>query len=121
MSPMKNGRILIEEGVALPSAFNVESEPYADGWRMVTNAEGYALDGLLRKAGWTFLYMAAQVNTTVFGFGKERTVRRAFVKIVEKTRSAKFNCVEIIEAGPKQFFGLFYVYISGHARMIQQP
>jgi hypothetical protein len=117
-SGIKNGTIMIEEGITLPESFNLESEPYSKGWRVVTNFEGHRLDKYLRKIGWTFFYMAAPVRVSVLGFGKDRTFRRAFRKIVETGRELKFNCLEITEAVPKHFLGFEYVYIAGHARNI---
>jgi hypothetical protein len=116
---IKNGTVMIEEGITLPESFNLESQPYSDGWRLVTNLEGTGLDKYLRKVGWSFFYMAAPVRVSVLGFGTDRTLRKAFHKIVQTGREMKFNCLEITEAIPKNFLGFAYVYIAGHARNIK--
>ena len=116
---LKNGTIMIKEGIALPDAFNLQSEPYSAGWRVVTSCEGVGLDKHLQGAGWTFFYMAAPVRVRVLGFGMGRTLRKAFHKIVSSAPIPKFNCLEINEALPKCFLGLVYLCMSGHARSIQ--
>jgi len=117
---MKNGTLIIAEGTVVPDELKLESHPYAESWRIVTNYEGYGLNRHLSRAGWTFLYMAQELKVTAFGFATERTFRKAFTTILKKLHSPKFNCLEIIEATPRRFLGFPYVSVSGHARLIQQ-
>ena len=117
---VKNGTLIIAEGTVLPDALNLKSDSYAESWRIVTNFEGYGLDRNLRQAGWTFLYKAQALKVTVFGFGRNRTIRKAFNTIVQRLGRAEFNCLEITEAVSKNVLGFPYVSVSGHARLIQQ-
>jgi hypothetical protein len=116
---IKSGTLMIEEGIALPDSFDLESEPYSAGWRVVTNSEGVGLDKHLRKLGWTFFYIAAPVKVRVFGLGSGRTLRKAFRKMLESAAIPRFNCVEISGAFSQCFLGFAHVYMSGHARDIQ--
>jgi hypothetical protein len=118
---MKDGTLMIAEGTALPEVLNLESDPYSESWRMVTNFEGYGLDRGLRKAGWTFVYKARELEVRVFGFASERTMRKAFAALLGRLGDSTFNCLEITKTVRKQFFGLPYISVSGHARFIQQP
>src|SRR5437763_10293968 len=79
---VKDGTLIIAEGTRLPEALDVKSDSYGDRWRIVTNFEGYGLDRQLRRTGWTFLYKARALKVTVFGFGKDRTIRKAFNTIL---------------------------------------
>src|SRR5260370_7429271 len=97
-SGIKNGTIMIEEGITLPESFNLESEPYSKGWRVVTNFEGHRLDKYLRKIGWTFFYMAAPLRVSVLGFGRDRTFRTAFHTIVKPPRDLNITSLEIPDA-----------------------
>ena len=117
---VKNGTLIIAEGTALPEVLNLKSDSYAESWRIVTNFEGYGLDRDLRQAGWTFVYKAQALKVNVFGFGRKRTIRKAFNAILRRLGPAEFNCLEITEAVGKNFLGFPYVSVSGHARLIQQ-
>ena len=118
---VKDGTLMIAEGTPLPGALNLESDPYSESWRIVTNFEGYGLDRGLRRAGWTFVYKARELEVRVFGFASERTMRKAFAALLRRLGSSTFNCLEITKTARKQFLGLPYVSVSGHARFIQQP
>ncbi len=116
----KTGAILIEEGALLPESLRLESEVYSNGWRLVKNLDGYGLDRKIRAAGWTFFYMAAEVNATAIGSDLEKTKRKTIKRILANRKSAKFNCVEISQAATKRFLGLPYVSVSAHWRHIQE-
>jgi hypothetical protein len=118
---VKDGTLMIAEGTALPGVLNLESDPYSEAWRIVTNFEGYGLDRGLRKEGWTFVYKARELEVKVFGFASERTMRKAFTALLERLHSSTFNCLEITKTVRKRFLGFPYVSVSGHARFIKQP
>src|SRR5207249_11114740 len=116
---IKMGTILIEGGALLPDSLRFESEPYAKGWRLVKNLDGYGLDRKIRQAGWTFFYMA-QIKASAFGFDREKAVRRAVNRVLANLRSEKFNSLEINQVAAKRFLGLPYVTVSAHSRHIQE-
>lgn len=117
---IKTGSILIKEGALLPESLRFESEPYSRGWRLVKNLDGYGLDRKIREAGWTFFYMAGEVNATDVGFDLEKTTRRAVKKVIAYMKSDRLNCLEIAQVTVKRFLGLPYVTISAHPRHIQE-
>jgi hypothetical protein len=117
---IKNGVLIIAEGVSLPASCDIRSEPFSQGWREVTNLEGRGLDRRFNDIGWTIFQKAALTTVSVLGFGENQTLRKAFRKIVRKSGSVKFNCVEITQAKEKTFMGVTYVLMSARARNIQQ-
>jgi len=117
---IKNGTILIEEGALLPESLRFESEPYSKGWRLVKDLEGSGLDRRIREAGWTFFFMAGEVNVTVVGSDSESTIRRAVKRVIARVKSGRFNCLEIAQVAVKRFLGLPYVTVSAHPRHIQE-
>ncbi len=117
---IKTGSILIEEGALLPESLRFESEPYTKGWRLVKNLDGYGLNRRISEAGWTFFYLAGEVDASVVGSDSEKTRRRAIKRMVAKLRSDKFNSLEITQVSAKRFLGLPYVSVSAHWRNIQE-
>jgi len=117
---IKTGTILIKEGALLPESMRFESEPYSNGWRLVKNLDGYGLGREAREAGWTFFYMAGEVDATAVGSDLEETTRRAVKKVIACMKSAGFNCLEIAQVAAKRFLGLPYLTVSAHPRHIQE-
>jgi len=114
------GTILIEEGTLMPECLRFESEPFSDGWRAVTNLDGYGLDRRTREAGWIFFYMAGEIRTSVFGLDREEAIGRAVHRLLANLKAEKFNSLEITGIAAKRFLGLPYVTVSAHPRHIQE-
>ncbi len=117
---IKTGTILIKEDALLPESLRFESEPYSNGWRLVKNLDGYGLDRKIREAGWTFFYMAGEVNATAVGFDLEKTTRKAVKKVIANMKSDRLNCLQIAQAAVERFLGLSYVTVSAHPRHVQE-
>jgi len=114
------GTTLIKEGTLLPEGLQLESDPYLKGWRLVKNLGSSGMDRKLCEAGWTFFYMAGEVNAIVFGSDSEKTTRRAVKKVIANMKSDRFNCLEISQVAAKSFLGLPYVTVAAHPRHIQE-
>ena len=117
---VKNGILIVAEGVSLPPSCNVSGQPFSQGWRVVTNLEGRGLDRRFSDIGWTVFQKAAPATVNVLGFGESQTLRKAFRKIIQGRGRLKFNCVEITQVMHKTFMGLAYVRMSARARNIQE-
>jgi len=102
-------------------SFQDESQngPYSNGWRSVKNLNGCELDRRLRAVGWN-LFSLAQIKASVFGFNRERAVRRAVKRVLAKVTSDDFNALEISQVAVKRFLGLTYVAVSAYARHLQE-
>ena len=87
------GTILIKEGTPLPECLGLESQPYSKGWRLVENLDSLGLDRKIREAGWTFFFMAGEVNVTVVGSDSKNTMRRAVKRVIARVKSDRFNCL----------------------------
>ena len=117
------GRVFIREGARLPESLQLESEPYIPGWRLVKNLDGHGLDQKIQETRWTSLCLAGEINTAVFGFDEQKTVRRAIARILANSRLEKFNSLEItrvVSAASRRFPGVTYVTVSARSRNIQE-
>ncbi len=112
--------LIIKEGTLLPESLPLESDPYLKGWRLVKNLGSSGMDRKLCEVGWTFFYMASEVNAMAFGSDSEKTTRRAVEKAIANMKSDRFNCLEISRVAVKNFVGLPYVTVVGHPRHIQE-
>ena len=114
------GNILIAEGTSLPESLELESEPYAHGWRLVKNLDRSGVDQAIGKAGWNFFYVAGVIETTALGSDDRNTTRKAIKQVIAKINLKKFNCLEITRVAMKRFLGVPYVSVSAHSRHIQE-
>jgi hypothetical protein len=117
------GTIFLREGTPLPETLQFESEPYLAGWRLVKGVGALGLGRKLREAGWNFFSLAGDSNATTFGFGEEKTVRRAIKRILANRSFKNFNVLEIARvssSASKRFLGVSYVTLSAHSRHIQK-
>ena len=114
------GTILIKDGTLLPEGLQLESDPYLKGWRLVKRPGSSGIDRKLCEAGWTFFYMASEVDARAFGSESEKTTRRAVKKAIANMKSGKFNCLEISRVAAKHFLGLPCVNVAGHPRHVQE-
>src|ERR1035441_9622816 len=116
---IKSGTLLIKDGTLLPESIRFEGNPYLQGWRLA-NLDSAELDRKLCDSGWTFFYMAGEVDATSFGGMSEKTITRAVKKLIANMKSPRFNCLEISRVAAKSFLGLPYVAVAGHLRHIQE-
>ena len=114
------GNILIAEGTFLPDSLQLESEPYAHGWRLIKNLNSSGVDQAVGKAGWNFFYVAGVIETTALGSDDRNSTRKAIKQVIAKIKLKKFNCLEITRVAMKRFLGVPYVSVSAHARHIQE-
>jgi hypothetical protein len=117
------GTILIKENMPLPEALRLETEPYAPGWRLVANLDGYKLDRVIHEAGWTSFSLAGEIKASVFGIDEQKAVRRAVARILTNPKSEKFNSLEIVhvESVPsKRFLAVRHITVFAHSRQIQE-
>jgi len=114
------GTILIKDGTFLPDTLRFESEPCATGWRFVKNFDGHGLGRKIHEAGWTFFWQAGEIRATVFGFNRQKTVRRAVKRILANLKSGEFNSLEIMRVASKRFLGFPYATVSAHSRHVQE-
>ena len=105
---------MMRAGTIIPQSLRVETEPYSQGWEIVKNSDGNSVDRDVRRAGWNFFFLSANIRATAVGYWGERTVRRAMERVLAKVAPSKFNCLEITEVSAKQFLGFSYVHVSAY-------
>jgi hypothetical protein len=115
---IKTGTILIEDGTLLPESLRLESEAYSTGWTSVSNVRS-DFEKAINQAGWTFFFMAHTIQSTVFGFDKQKAVRTAVKRIITNVELQNCNCLEITGVTLKSFLGMPDASVSAHSRHVQ--
>jgi hypothetical protein len=117
---VKAGTIMMQAGTLIPESLRVEAEPYWHGWEIIQGLDGDILDRKIRRAGWSFFFMAENIQAMVWGFVGKKTVRRAVQRVLGKVKLSRFNCLEITEISARRFLGFPYVHLSAHSRHLQR-
>ncbi len=117
---IKTGTLLIADGATLPESMQLETEPYAYGWRLVKNFDIKGFRQIINQAGWNFFYIAGAIETSAFGSDEKKTTRKAIKQLMMKLRSKNFNCLEITQVESRRSLGMPYVSVSAHSRHIQK-
>jgi hypothetical protein len=120
---IKTGTILIKDDVLLPEQLRFKGEPFVPGWTIIKDIEGAELDREIRKAGWTFLWLAGEQRASVFGVDGPKMLRRAVEGILAPKTLDRFNCLQITQVafkGSPRFPLVRYATVSAHWRNIQK-
>lgn len=117
---IKAGTILIAEGALVPDSWQLESEPFVYGWRLLNKLDSTGLDKVIGAAGWNFFYIAGAVATRVFGSDEKKTAHKAIKHLLASREAKSFNCLEITELAAQRSLGIPYVRVSAHLRHIQE-
>ena len=120
---IKSGTVLIKDDALLPKELRFGSEPYAEGWRVVTDLDGNGWDRAVDKTRWTCFWVAEEVKTTVFGIDIDHMLRRAIERILARGKLDGFNSLEITQVasvGSERYPLVRYVTVSAQWRNIQE-
>jgi hypothetical protein len=113
------GSIWIEDGTHLPNSQPLERESPSSGWAAIGSSR-CAFEKEVRDAGWTFFFMAGEIQATVFGFDRRKTLRAALKRLIANVKSQNCNSIEITQVTGKSFLKLPYVRVSAHPRHLQK-
>lgn len=119
-STTKNGTLIIEEGLTLPSGCDLKTLPFCAGWKTITNMQADGADKWFSAMGWTCFQKGLPSSVNMIGLGNAKTLSKAFQKFVRDSAPVKFNCIEITHAIQKSFMGISYVHLAARARNIKQ-
>lgn len=112
-----NGTFLIKEKTLLPAPSPHDTVSIGNGWARISN--NIAFEKKLAAAGWTFLFMAGQIKTNVFGFDRARMLQTAVKRLLGAVTLQKCNCLAIEHITEGSFCGMPFVTVLAHCRHIQ--
>lgn len=120
ITSIKMGSLLLAEETPLPESVLIKSASYAPGWKLIENITLQGFKELIIQAGWYFLFIATELETTVYGWDKETAIRKAIKRITAQSKAAQYNCVEIRQVEARRFLGFPFVRITAHSQQIQE-
>src|SRR5580692_7500673 len=118
-NPITAGSILVEGSAHLPNALLLQTDADSNGWAEIKDNRS-TFEKAIRDAGWTFFFMAGEIQATVFGFDKPKALRTALKRLITDVQSQHCNSVEIGQVADKSLLGLPYVRVTAHVRHLQK-
>ena len=109
----------MQEGTFPPNSQPLQRESDSSGWAAVEGSRS-VFEKEVRAAGWTFFFMAGEIQATVFGFDRQKTLRAALQRLIANVKSQNCNSIEITQVTGKSFLKLPYVRVSAHPRHLQK-
>lgn len=113
------GDLLVQEGTSLPRSLVRQTEADSNGWAAVKDNRS-TFEKAVHEAGWTFFFMAGEIKATVFGFDRQRALRRALKRLITEVKSQHCNSIEITRVKSKSLLRVPYVSVSAHSRHLQK-
>ena len=89
ITTIKMGSLLLAEGTNLPASVQLERTACAPGWQLIQQVNLQGFKELIAQAGWHFLFIATLLETTVYGWNQETTLRKAMRRITAQSKAAK--------------------------------
>jgi hypothetical protein len=117
--PIATGDVLIQEGTNLPKSLLLQSDSGCDGWAPVNQGRP-AFDKTVHDAGWTFFFLAGEIQANGFGFDRQKALRGALHRLTNGVKSHHCNSIEISGVTSKSFLRFPYVHVSAHMRHLQK-
>jgi hypothetical protein len=116
---IKPGSIWVMAGDHLPPSLLLQGQSDSNGWAAVQD-DRPTFEKAVQRAGWTWFFMAGEIEATVLGFDKEKALRAAFTRLTANVTSQRCNSIEITRVTGRSFLGIPYVNVSAHPRHLQK-
>jgi len=114
------GTMLIEDGTHTPESLLVATHASSKGWSSITGYSSAQLGRAIESAGWTFFYMAGEIQARGFGLDEQSRIDHAVAHLINAVKLQGCNCLEITEIRQRSFLGLSFISLTAHARHIKK-
>jgi hypothetical protein len=111
--------IFLRVGCALPDSVDPLREPFCEDWAHVVRLDAASLDGMIRRAGWHFMWASRSCSRQGYGWTEERASRRALDRALRGI-AGRFNAAEFNSLRVMRFLGFYIANATMEARQIQQ-
>jgi hypothetical protein len=117
---IRTGVMFLENGTHMPESITLNTGQFAGGWSDILGSTSAQLSKQIEKAGWTFLFLAGEIQVNGFGMNDQSRSDHAMAHLIDAVKLRKCNCLEITRMRRRSFLGFPYTSVSAHARNIQK-
>jgi hypothetical protein len=119
-SEISAGTLLVKEGTPTPLPLQFNTSACSPGWLAISHESRSQLGKDMAGAGWTFFFMAGEIQANGLGLSTGARMSRALAQIIDSPKNLDCNCLEILEVKQRSFLGLPYLSLSARSRHIQK-
>jgi hypothetical protein len=115
-----SGSLWVAPGTTLPPGWSIDASGARSGWSpLVDPLQRLHLDQQLDRVGWRMLFRAGVLAATVVGWHRPRMLERALARVFSAVDREHCNLAEIDTAEFHTFWGIPYLNVTAHARVLQ--
>ena len=111
--------IFFRAGCTLPDSVDPLREPFCDDWAHAVRLDAATLDGMIRRAGWHFMWVSRSCSRRGYGWTEEMATQRALDRALRGI-ARRFNAAEFDSLRVMRFLGFYIANATMEARQIQQ-
>jgi len=104
---------------ALPDSVDPLREAFCDDWAHVLRLNSASLDGMIRRAGWHFMWVSKSCSRRGCGWTEETATRQALDRALRGI-AGRFNAAEFESLRIRRVLGFYIANATMEARQIQQ-
>jgi len=119
VTPNTEGVTFLAGATASPFPLHLEKDESLDGWNVLQYSR-LDFDQQLRRAGWSFFFLAGEITVSACGVNEKDTLARSMKRLAAATQGLKCNSFEIDQITHHSCIGISRVRISAHARHLQK-
>ena len=116
---MTTHSIFLRAGCTLPDNVDPFREAFCDDWAHVVRIDAATLDGMIRRAGWHFMWVSRSCSRRGYGWTEETATQRALDRALRGI-ARRFNAAEFDSLRVMRFLGFYIANATMEARQIQQ-
>ena len=111
--------MFLRVGCALPDSVDPLREAFCDDWAHVLRLDSASLDGMIRRAGWHFMWVSRSCSRRGCGWTEETATRQALDRALRGI-AGRFNAAEFNSLHLMRFLGFYIANAPVEARQIQR-
>lgn len=111
--------IFLRADCALPDSVDPLRQPFCDDWAHIVRIDSASLDGMIRRAGWHFMWVSRSCSRRGYGWTEETATQKALDRAL-KGIARRFNAAEFDSLHVRRFLGFYIANATMEARQIQQ-
>ena len=111
--------VFLRKGCILPDCLAPQREPIGGNWALVEDLSAPVLDGMIRKAGWHFMWIQGSCSRRGLGFTRDDAAGRALARALTGIAS-RFNAAELDSVKDVKYPGFHIANVTLQPRQIQQ-
>lgn len=116
---MKLHSVFLRKECALPERLDPLTEPVGENWKLLEEIIAPALDTMIRRMGWRFMWLGRPCSRRGFALKEKDAAQRALTHALNVV-ARRFNAAELVSVHATKYLGLHIANVTLQPRQIQR-